>query len=177
MKGKASGFTLLEMLLSLAIMAGLASLCAPVLTSATSRAQSAKCVSNLREIGVACFLYAAEHDQSLPVIEPWPSDPVYPASANARPLGEVFGPYGVTGDILKCAKDLSGPNHHAREGSSYGWFPVVNGKKIHTPNFSSGPMPEGLTFSMLAIAFDYANVHGGFSNVLFGDGHVAANGK
>ena len=56
MKGKASGFTLLEMLLSLAIMAGLASLCAPVLTSATSRAQSAKCVSNLREIGVSCFL-------------------------------------------------------------------------------------------------------------------------
>jgi prepilin-type N-terminal cleavage/methylation domain-containing protein len=71
MRGETAGFTVVEVLVSLAIAAGLASLLAPTLTAATSRAHSAKCVSHLREIGVACFLYAAENNQSLPVIEPW----------------------------------------------------------------------------------------------------------
>ena len=51
------GFTLIELLVIIAIIAILASMLLPVLALGKLSAQSAKCVNNLRELGVAAELY------------------------------------------------------------------------------------------------------------------------
>ncbi len=59
-------FTLVELLVVIAIMATLASLLFPALSSARARARSIRCTSQLRQLGLGCALYAADHDDRLP---------------------------------------------------------------------------------------------------------------
>lgn len=60
------GFTLIELLTVIAIIALLATLLFPSMAGAVARARVAGCQSNLRQIGAAVALNAADNDQQLP---------------------------------------------------------------------------------------------------------------
>lgn len=60
------GFTLVEMLVVLAILAVLAGLLLPVLAQVRARARLTVCVSNQRQLGAAFALYAQDYDERLP---------------------------------------------------------------------------------------------------------------
>lgn len=59
-------FTLVEVLVSIAVIAVLISLSVPVLQNALSKSRSAACASNLRQLGVAFQLYAADNHGYFP---------------------------------------------------------------------------------------------------------------
>jgi prepilin-type N-terminal cleavage/methylation domain-containing protein/prepilin-type processing-associated H-X9-DG protein len=60
------GFTLLELLVCIAIIALLAAMLLPALTSAKIRGQGTACMSQVRQLSLACSLYADDFADTLP---------------------------------------------------------------------------------------------------------------
>jgi len=59
-------FTLVELLVAIAVIAILASLLLPALSRAMSKAHGVACLNNLKQWGLATQLYVADHDDFLP---------------------------------------------------------------------------------------------------------------
>jgi len=66
MKQLRAGFTLIELLVVIAIIAVLAAMLLPALNSAKQRAQAAQCMSNKKQLELACFTYTDENNDALP---------------------------------------------------------------------------------------------------------------
>ena len=70
-KKTSSAFTLIELLVVIAIIAILASLALPVFASVLDRAKQTKDLSNAKQIGLGCRLFAADHDGVYPNMNGW----------------------------------------------------------------------------------------------------------
>ena len=70
-----SAFTLIELLVVIAIIAILASLALPVFSSVQDRAKQTKDLNNAKQIGLACRLFATDHDGVFPNQDGWQDPP------------------------------------------------------------------------------------------------------
>ena len=69
-----AGFTLMEMLVVIAIMTIVASIVVPAIFNARKKARLAECMSNLKQIGISLQMYAQSNGDRYPI---WP-DPSRP---------------------------------------------------------------------------------------------------
>jgi len=80
---KSRGFTLIELLVVIAIIAILAAILFPVFARAREAARKATCLSNLKQVALACLMYAQDYDEVLPTAagSAWATaHPIVPAS-------------------------------------------------------------------------------------------------
>ena len=160
MRAAAGAFTLIELLVVIAIIAMLAAFASPSIGSAIERGRSAKCVGNLRQIGVAVQQYIADNDNTFPCIA-IPNTPAVEGHDAGEPL-EILGPYGLTQAMLVCPTDLANGDPPSVEEykSSYIFSPIVDGESaINTKIYSRRGIFTVSNVGRLTVASDFTGIH------------------
>jgi prepilin-type N-terminal cleavage/methylation domain-containing protein len=125
---KVPGFTLVELLVVVAILAILAGILFPVFQSVRARGQQTTCSSNLRQLGMAVQMYAQDYDGYIPfakdasdafIPQMWqssgpcqnllPAMPFLHPMPGKGPMAQTTGilePYLRSKDVWKCASDF-----------------------------------------------------------------------
>jgi len=164
------GFTLVELLVVLAIIAILAALLLPAVSRAKEAGRGAACISNLRQIGVALQLYVDENQQRLPFMRDRAT--VMDTNQPALPsVEQVLRDQLGNTNVLHCPSDRI--LLFEQTGSSYSWNSLLNGQraddlKVFGMNFDSHAIP---------VFFDKESFHAARGpkkevNYLYADGHI-----
>jgi prepilin-type N-terminal cleavage/methylation domain-containing protein/prepilin-type processing-associated H-X9-DG protein len=128
--GAARAFTLIELLVVIAVIALLAALLFPVFAQAREKARQTSCMSNLRQIGIACGMYVQDNDEAFP---PGP----YLETRNGAPC-TAFGTdqlarvYQKNTDIWRCPTNPTALNVQV-------WVSVQGFPPLCTDTFAANP--------------------------------------
>lgn len=161
-------FTLVELLVVIAVIAVLAGLLLPTLGHATEQGRATACLSNLKQIGLALRLYLDENGNRMPVMQNRGRGTnlvVTNAIADvlSRPLGNPR--------VLRCPSDRE--RFFEDTGSSYFWNFLLNGQRADELRIFGLPLKE----NGVALFSDQSNFHaargpGKGKNHLYADGAV-----
>ncbi|MFH0795862.1 MAG: DUF1559 domain-containing protein [Candidatus Omnitrophota bacterium] len=109
---KALGFTLIELLVVIAIIAILAAMLLPALSQAREKARQARCMSNMKQMGLALYMYTGDYDDFFP----------YGSNTTAA-LGqwwnELLSYIGNSQKVFICPSDRTGA--YSYQYLSYGY--------------------------------------------------------
>jgi prepilin-type N-terminal cleavage/methylation domain-containing protein len=124
----ARGFTLVELLITIAIIAVLGGIAVPVSMSMVAKGREAACLGNLRQIGAGLQGYLADNNQRLPELALGRESKNSPEPV----LETVLLEYAGSADVFHCPADKE---QFAKTGSSYNWNITQNGLHISKVSF------------------------------------------
>ncbi len=130
------GFTLIELLVVIAIIAILAAILFPVFAQAREKARETKCISNLRQVGIAVRMYVDDNDSTWPIFQAYNTKDynhklALPWTPNHLGVEMEVVPYIKSHAIFQCPDDAGSPaltatpgvtdtsSYYAGYGSSY----------------------------------------------------------
>jgi prepilin-type N-terminal cleavage/methylation domain-containing protein/prepilin-type processing-associated H-X9-DG protein len=173
-------FTLIELVVVIAIIAILAGLLLPVLGRTKESGKAAACLSNLHQIGIALQLYVQDNNNHLPYMR----DKSLTTTNEYPPPDLVLSNYLGNLNILKCPSDVwssdkpkplpqAGLTWFDQTGSSFSWNSLLNGEDAE--HLSA----LGLSFDphQMPLMYDKEKFHQARGpkkevNFLYADGHL-----
>jgi prepilin-type N-terminal cleavage/methylation domain-containing protein/prepilin-type processing-associated H-X9-DG protein len=132
------GFTLIELLVVIVIIVALVAILIPALSAARERAKAALCMSNMKEMGVIIFEFAASHDDRGPgeycQIQPTQADVAWWQVLNAEVLGRGKINFSASADNPATPYGIS---------DGHGKISPPSGKSLGCPDFIRAFAPNG----------------------------------
>lgn len=153
------GFTLVELSVTIGIIAALAAVVFTVGSSMVARSREAVCLGNLRGLGVALRGYLDDHNQTMPELEIGRA-----LRGEDKPVLEtVLIDYVAGGaEAFRCPADAT---EYARSGSSYIWNSTLSGRHVSKLSFFGiDDRPD-----RIPLISDKEAWHPGGSNFLYAD--------
>lgn len=168
---KTTAFTLVEMLVVLAIIAILAGLLLPAISKAKANGQGTACLSNLRQIGIALQMYVGENNNRMPVMGNKAIGTNSPITNLVNAVDVVLKGHLGSTNVLQCPSDRE--RIFEQTGSSYYWNSLLNGQdasalKLFGMKYGSEQIPVFFDFEK----FHAARGAGKEVNYLYADGHI-----
>jgi prepilin-type N-terminal cleavage/methylation domain-containing protein/prepilin-type processing-associated H-X9-DG protein len=162
------GFTLVEILVVVAIIGVLAGILLAALGKVRESARSTQCKSNLHQIYTALELYRQSNKYYYPIAASMPS-----LGLNDDPrIVDVLAPYAGNINVFHCPSDRY--KRFETEGSSYEYNTRLGGRRTERGHFA-----QILGSENTMVFYDYDEVHGpegkglpNSRNYVFVDGHV-----
>ncbi len=176
MNPKKTGFTLLEMLVVVAVILILFAILMPALGRAKEAGRSARCASNLHQLQLASLDYAMGNNGNFPG-QNWVSSNIwYGLSGQTSISGGVLWVYVKAKDVYLCPT-FALPSVCGRPDAVRS-YSIVTGAKATMTNASSQVLfadDRSITNSpdTTMNATNVAKWHTGRGNVVYVDGHVA----
>jgi prepilin-type N-terminal cleavage/methylation domain-containing protein/prepilin-type processing-associated H-X9-DG protein len=180
-------FTLIELLVVISVIAVLAAMLTPAVTTSAAQARATKCLQQLRQIGAAVNLYANDNSGELPasrhqgVLKSWVQ--VIRPYAGGKILYRCPDDPNLKRDRSYAINDLltagaaTGANYTRRQNipsaSQTIYLAETQANYVTSDHFHFGG-EEGAASPESFIAQVAAERHRGSANYLFADGHAAA---
>jgi prepilin-type N-terminal cleavage/methylation domain-containing protein/prepilin-type processing-associated H-X9-DG protein len=164
---KRNGFSLIELLVVIGIVALLTAIVLPSFGKAREMARRTKCAANLRSVGLGLRMYLNESNEIMPIAAAMPSQ-----NLNDYPrICDVLANYVGDPETFRCPSDTV-KKFFDREGSSYQYDVMLGGSQV-----SESYLSERFGDSLTPVMYDYEPFHGragesGSTNYLFADLHV-----
>jgi len=159
------GFTLIEILVVIVIIAVLSAIAVPAIRSGLARAESAKCLGNLRGLGAGLNGWLADNSMIMPPLAAGRKS----RSEDVPVIDTVLAPYLSDPRVLACPADRV---LAAASGTSYYWNSVLSGQSAANLNFLA--LATDLSKIPVIVDKEGWHVHSEDKvNHLFADGHAA----
>jgi len=162
---RSGAFTLLELIVVMAVIGMLVAIIFPVYQRSAAGSKAVACTGNLRQLGVALNAYLNENNMKMPTLQIARQS----TKDNVPVIDDTLDKYLPDKRVFACPADNQGLA--ATTGTSYWWNVALNGQAVANLNFLSF-VTDSTHIPILADKGGFHPYLDNKVNILYADGHV-----